>query len=198
MTKEQHLKITKLIKQGDNQAEVDLISYFNEKIKYKVCTSIGYKNNDWQDVVNDIEIALIESLRKGLFKKDIGIPLGSYVYGITQNKIRDYFKMKSKNKNMYIEQSNINDITGYEEFILENEEIRSILKELLTKLKIKYKEALYLRYYEELSISQISKKIKIHPRRVSERINYALKLLRKECKKENYFSILRAILIINI
>ena len=57
----------------------------------------------------------------------------------------------------------------------------------MKRLKQKYREILLLRIYEEKSIEEISEHLKIERRRVSERINYAFKLLLKECKKENYF-----------
>lgn len=57
----------------------------------------------------------------------------------------------------------------------------------LSKLDNKYQEVLLLRVYDELSIEEIANKIGIEKRRVSERINYALKLILKELKKQNYF-----------
>ncbi|MDP2363750.1 MAG: sigma factor-like helix-turn-helix DNA-binding protein, partial [Ignavibacteria bacterium] len=61
------------------------------------------------------------------------------------------------------------------------------IKYALASLDEKYKEVLLLRIYEEQSIDEISENIGIEKRRVSERINYALKLLLKEFKKQNYF-----------
>jgi len=53
----------------------------------------------------------------------------------------------------------------------------------LEKLKPKYKEILYLYYYKELSRDEVAKKLEISPRRVSERVNYAQKLLKKMMRK---------------
>lgn len=44
-----------------------------------------------------------------------------------------------------------------------------------------------MRVYDELSIDEISNHLGIEKRRVSERINYAFKLLLKELKKQKYF-----------
>lgn len=50
----------------------------------------------------------------------------------------------------------------------------------LGKLKPKYRNALYLYYYQELSREEVA--ATGFPRKVSELVNYALKLLRKEIK----------------
>jgi DNA-directed RNA polymerase specialized sigma24 family protein len=52
-----------------------------------------------------------------------------------------------------------------------------------------YREALELRYLQEFSIQEMSEKLGIPPRRVSERIHYALKLLRKAWKSAKILSI---------
>lgn len=44
-----------------------------------------------------------------------------------------------------------------------------------------------LRFFEDKSIEDISAQLKVEKRRVSERINYTLKLILKECRKQNYF-----------
>ena len=89
-------------------------------------------------------------------------------------------------------------MSAAEEYELERKETQDILRNLLKKLKLKYKEVLYLKYYEELSVNEISERIKLPPRRVSERLHYGVKLLRRECKKENIFSILWGFLLIYI
>ncbi len=60
---------------------------------------------------------------------------------------------------------------------------------VINELKEKYKKVIFLRYYQGLSILEIADKLEIESRRVSERINYANKLIRKQCKKINFLSI---------
>lgn len=61
------------------------------------------------------------------------------------------------------------------------------LTKALNKLDEKYRDVLIMRVYDELSIDEISHQIGIEKRRLSERINYALKLLLKGLKKQKYF-----------
>jgi len=198
MTKEQETELIKRIYTGDSQAENELFSQFDSRIVRKVRFSIGTNNEDWQDVVSEIQMALLNNLREGKFDVERGASLGTYVFGITMNKIRDYFKFMKKQEIMTPIQSEVHDLSVDDDPEIEGQEIRKMLRHLLEKLKIKYKEVLYLRYYEELSVAEISQKINLPPRRVSERINYAVKLLQKECEKEKLFSIFQGILIILI
>lgn len=178
------------IQAGNPQAETELLLQFKLRIIHKVRFSLGLGNKDWEDVVSEVQLALLNSLRQGRFDVSKGIPLGSYVYGITMNKIRDYFKQHKKEQTIIADPVVEDDIVAEEENSLEQQELKKFLRARLKKLKVKYKEVLYLRYFKEYSITQISQEIKLPPRRVSERIHYALKLLREQCEKEDFFQYL--------
>lgn len=189
MIKEQENELISRIQTGDIRAEQELLTHFHIRIARKVRIDLGTANEDWKDIVNEVQLALIESLRKGRFDVHKGTPLGSYVFGITVNKIRDYFKTRKKLSNFSSDLLQERNLIYEEKSSFEAQELRKTLRKLLAGLKVKYKEVLYLRYYQEYTVSEISQMINIPPRRVSERINYALKLLRKECQKRNFFSI---------
>ena len=65
---------------------------------------------------------------------------------------------------------------------LENKEMAELLEKTIKKLKPKYRKVLYLYYYKGLSRKEVAQKLEISPRRVSERVDYAQKLLRKLIK----------------
>ena len=65
---------------------------------------------------------------------------------------------------------------------VENLERSKMMAENLAKLKPKYKEVLFLYYYRDLSREEVARRLRISPRRVSERVNYAQKLLKKHLK----------------
>lgn len=180
---------------GEKDAETLLFRKYGSRIARKVSFHLGADNRDWQDVTANVQMALLLSLRQGKFDVSKGVSLGAYIYGITNNKIKDYFKALKKQPpvtNTLPEHL----VSVAEIYDLEKNEARNYLRDLLGTLKIKYKEVLYLRYYEELSIEEISQKTGLPPRRVSERIHYAITLMRKKCEKEKIFSILISILII--
>jgi len=185
------------IQSGETKAETELFKKYSTQIARMVSHKLGVGNTDWRDLAGDIQMVLLISLRQGKFDMNRGASLGSYIYGITVNIIRDYFKTQKKRP--LITESLSERLVGVAEaYDIEKKETQLLLYTLINKLKLKYKEVLYLRYYKELSITEISEKINLPPRRVSERINYALKLIRKKCEKEEFFSIFGSVFLIFI
>ena len=175
------------IQGGDRDAENQLISLSADKISIVVHRRIGREHENCKDLIQDIFVAVLESLRASQFDPLKGQSLQSYIYGITRNKIRDYFKCQSKKEFLRENPSTMVQVEAGMHSNLEKEELRDRLRYGITKLKKKYREVLFLRYFEELSISEISERIGSPKRRVSERINYAIKLLKKECDKLSIF-----------
>ena len=173
----------------DTASEEKLIVRYNTRIIRQVRHKLGASNQDWEDLVSEIKMAVLISLREGKFDVSKGTPLGSYIYGVTINKLKDYFKLYKQQKQTTSDLEPDSLINLDIETNLEKKELHDILIKILSSLEIKFQEVLYLRFYEGLSISKISKKIDLPPKRVSERIHYALKLLRKKCKKEKFLSI---------
>ncbi len=152
---------------------------------------------DQEDIVSEILHASLVSLRNKQYDPrnkqydpSSGKGLGAYIAGIAYKIIGQYFRSKDKEKKIkdslpqdcYENQKNaLNHIA--------DKERDQKLRIYLSHLKPKYKQILLLRIYENRSIQEIADFLKLDRRRVSERIHYAFKLLIKECKKENYFSI---------
>jgi RNA polymerase sigma-70 factor (ECF subfamily) len=154
-----------------------IVAKYRPVVSFRVKKSIGVQTPDWEDVVNEIMINVVEKLKKGEFRGDSSV--GTFIYTITSRRIIDFIRKKSKvlkhapEPNPYI--------SPHEH--VENIERAEWIAESIKKLKPKYKEVLFLYYYQELSREEVAKKLKISPRRVSERVNYAQKLLRKVMKE---------------
>jgi len=161
---------------GDSTAEQELLLFFEEKIARLVRIKIGAKTEEAQDLKQEIRIAIIQSLRAGRFNAEAG-RLGSYIYSLARHKIIDYLKSPKRNKPLEFE-IEIPDTTDLQEE-MEKEESIAALRRLLEELPHKYKEVLFQRYFLDRSIDEISAALDLPPRRVSERINYARKLLRQ-------------------
>jgi RNA polymerase sigma-70 factor, ECF subfamily len=169
---------------GDQSAEQELFLDFGDKIAFIVQTRLGINNQDLEDICSEIKTAILIKLREGIYKPDKG-SLSAYIYGIALNKIKDYYKSEKKRKNLF--HSQIQEeipIPDEDKTELEKQELQFIMRTIISSLKKKYKEVIYLRYYEGLSIPEIADQLQIEPRRVSERIHYAIKLLQKKCLKE--------------
>jgi RNA polymerase sigma-70 factor (ECF subfamily) len=175
---------------GDSDAENRLFLHFKERIEFLVRARLRNKvsSDDQQDILSEARQAILLSLRKGGFDPAKEKPLEAYIAGIVSNIVAMYFRNLSKEKPKA-------DIDSYHSIESPNNPLKEIitsekkkkLSAVLCRLDKKYQEVLLMRIYDEHSIEEISNHLNIEKRRVSERINYAIKLLLKELKKQNYF-----------
>lgn len=175
---------------GDTDAENRLFLHFKERIEFLVRVRLRGKvsADDQQDIISEAKQAILLSLRKGGFDPSKGKPLEAYIAGIVSNIVAMYFRNLSKEKPTADIDSyhSIQSLDNPLKEIIDSEK-KEKLRWALSQLDHKYQEVLLLRVYDELSIEEIANKIGIEKPRVSERINYALKLILKELKKQNYF-----------
>ncbi len=54
--------------------------------------------DDQQDIVSEIQQAILISLRKGSYNPDLGKPLEAYIAGIASNIVGQYFRKLAKKK----------------------------------------------------------------------------------------------------
>ncbi len=159
--------------------EVDLdevVVKYRPIVSFKVKKSLGAQTPDWEDVVNEIITQVIEKVKKGEFRGDSSI--GTFIYTVTSRRIVDYIRQKTKILKGIPEPAPLPDPCDD----AENRERARVLAEAIKQLKPKFKEVLNLYYYQELSREEVAQRLSISPRRVSERLNYAQKLLRKMIK----------------
>ena len=184
------------IKQNDAEAEAELIRRFHPKIAMVARKQVGNSNEDIDDIVQEALIAMILSLREGRYPANAKTSLASYIFGIAQNKIRDYYNQKTRNQRLQ-EAAAAPIILIHKELDLEKKERYEYLERSIKKLPKKYQIVLRLRFLEEWSVGEISQTLDLPKRRVSERINYAVKLLRNIFKKTDIFSIFMTVFILS-
>ncbi len=166
------------MKKSDKDLDLDaIVAKYRPVVSFRVKKSIGVRTPDWEDVVNEIMINVVEKLKKDEFRGDSSI--GTFIYTITSRRIIDFIRKKSK---VLKHAPEPNPYLSPQEHV-ENRERAQWIAGSIEKLKPKYKEVLYLYYYQELSREEVAKKLNISSRRVSERVNYAQKLLRKVMKE---------------
>ena len=154
----------------------DVILKYRPVITFRVKKAIGVRTPDWEDVVDEIVINIIEKLQKQEFRGESSI--GTFIYTITSRRIIDFIRKKSK---VLRHAPEPNPFPAPDDHV-ENLERSKMMAENLAKLKPKYKEVLFLYYYRDLSREEVARRLRISPRRVSERVNYAQKLLKKHLK----------------
>jgi RNA polymerase sigma-70 factor (ECF subfamily) len=162
----------------DRMPDLDeVILKYRPVVSFKVRKSLGSYNPDWEDVVNEIITNVIEKIKSGEFRAESSI--GTFIYTITCRRIVDYIRQKTKVLKHAPEPAVLPDPSK----TVENEERSERIASCINRLKPKFKEVLYLYYYKELSREEVAQKLGISPRKVSERVNYAQKLLKKMLKE---------------
>ncbi len=174
------LLLIERIKAGDTSAESTLFLKYHELIFWKIKKRIKAEEEFQRDVASDIIIAILEGIRNKNFQPQKWPNLDAYVWGVTNNKITDALKDVIRERKIFVEQLPYEAMVAetHELFTLEQDELRKNLNALLDNLEPQYRELLVLRYIKELSVGEISKIVNLPPRRVSERIHYALKRLK--------------------
>jgi RNA polymerase sigma-70 factor (ECF subfamily) len=126
-----------------------LLKYWPQ-ISYRVKNSIGRSTPDWEDVVSEILLDVVQALRQQTFRGESS--LGTFIYAITTNKIIDHIRRKKKILGEIPEPNPEFDPS----LQAENQERVRLVAGFLKKLKPKYADILYLHYYLDLPISEIS------------------------------------------
>ena len=176
--------LIKRIHQKDSVAEKEFVSSYYSKIKMIVIMRINDRE-DQKELINDILVAALLNLRNNNFDLERESGLSKYIYGITRNKItqylKDYYKKRERDEiiNEEILVSSINAKTEKFEFEKreETEQNKKIWRNLVEQLKPKYREVIYLRYYKNFSISEISEEMNLPPQKISDYLKYSKQLL---------------------
>jgi RNA polymerase sigma factor (sigma-70 family) len=142
-------------------------------ISFRVRKALGGSNPDWEDVVNEILTQAIEKIKSGEFRGDSSV--GTFLYTITSRRIIDYIRQKTRILRHAPEPAPFPDP---HEMVESRERARQIAT-VVAGLKPKFRDVLHLYYYKELSRDEVARQLGISPRRVSERVNYAIKLIKK-------------------
>src|SRR4030067_560738 len=82
------------IANGDSEAENYLFTRFKERIQLLVRVRSGgnIPGQDQEDIISEIQNAILLSLRKGGFDLERGKPLEAYIAGIASNVVGQYFR----------------------------------------------------------------------------------------------------------
>jgi RNA polymerase sigma-70 factor (ECF subfamily) len=161
------------ISAGDLEAEAELCRRFQARIRRKVEAALP-GNPDCEDLTSEILQGAIATLRKGAFRGDCR--LSTFLHAVARNKIAEYLRRRRPETRRLTEE--IPDSCASPEDDALREEVGRAVRDALTRLKPKYRDVLYLYYYRGLTVAQIAKQLGIPARRVSERKDYALKVIR--------------------
>lgn len=151
----------------------EIILQYKPLISYRVRRSLGFSNPDWEDVVAEIFINVIEKIKAGKFRGESSI--GTFIYTITSRRIIDYIRLKKKRIKYAPEPTPPLDPHQS----LEKKQDVELITEHIKKLKPLYCDILYSYYYGDLTQKEIAGIFGISTSKVNYLIHHAQKLLRK-------------------
>jgi RNA polymerase sigma-70 factor (ECF subfamily) len=158
----------------------EILARYRSQIIHHIQARLGRDNDDWQDVFQSTAVSIFQALQKKQFDASKG-PLSSFIYGITKNKISDYFNAKRRLRECGLPQEEelrqlIDNYSA--EFAMVQDEAHLILKNCLKKLPERYRSVLKLRYFDELSMREIGRRLKHSEQQIIDLHRYGLKKLR--------------------
>jgi RNA polymerase sigma factor (sigma-70 family) len=174
---------------GNEEAEKAFVEYYFTKIKLIVEVRIRNRE-DRQEIINDILMAAIINIREQKYMRTDKSSLTRYVHGIARNIINQYYKdfYGRAEKEAHVEQVVIErqKFKDYEQLKYEekeeSEQNRKIWSGAIAIMKPKYRKVIYLKFYENLSISKIAEIMDISNQKVSDYLKYSKKLLFNELR----------------
>lgn len=175
---------------GLDQAQQVLFNSIKAKVRRHIQAKLGAGNEDWKDIFQATMIDVLRSFEDGKFQPERG-SFGGFVYGITKNKIAEYYAGEAKRRKSQISLDG-NLSSKYRELILQQsqrffQEVNDedlILTESMQHLPEKYRVVLHLRYFRELSMREIGEEIGRTEQQVIDLHRYALKKLRAHLERE--------------
>jgi len=177
------------IKNGNENAFKTLVEQ-NQEMIINVCNSFLHNKEDAMDVAQEVFIKAYHSMEKFQEKSKIS----SWLYRIAVNKSLNFIR-DVKHKNIFSSldllfenagnfSDTIQDDQKNSEEHLEDEEVKSSLKQAIQQLPKKQQIALTLNKYEELSYKEIADVMDISLSETGVLINRAKKQLQKKMLKQ--------------
>ena len=166
-------QLSSAIAGGSSRAEEELYLRFQPRIRRKVEATLSGRPES-EDLVSEILQATIMSLREGRFRGECAI--STFVHAIAKNKIAEFLRRRRPETRELTDE--IVDGRPAPDEAIARDEIGGAIREVLTRLKPKYRQVLYLYYYKGLSVGEIATTLAVPPRRISEWKEYGLKVMR--------------------
>ena len=165
---------------GDKEAEELLFAEqeLTAKVELVVRTNTKAPREDQHDLIAEILSVILVLLRQGKLDFSRG-NIGSFCYGVARNKIREYYRTRSASRT---DASANLETFPVEDKNEEKQHLHEQMANLTRQLDRKYQQIIILRYYEELSIEEISDQLQLTVKQVYNQLNYAIKQLRGKVK----------------
>jgi RNA polymerase sigma-70 factor (family 1) len=174
------------LKKGDLFAFDKLFSKYSKKLFYFAKSYLDSKE-DAEGLVQEVFLTVWKKRRE----LKAHLSFNAYLYTVTYNAIRKYFRKKAREKkhldNFLKDFDEIHDDTTKE---IEYNNLRELANKAIEKLPKRRKQIYRLSRHEGLTSEEIANRLHISKKTVENQIHKALKFLREQLGKETLLSIL--------
>ena len=152
-------KIVELVRDGDKEKYSEIVERYEKKMFYYIKRMINQADEEVEDLVQEVLVAAYENLAGFDTKKKFS----SWIYRIAHNKAIDYFKKKKtiidvdigENEEYWMSKGRLPEDIEIDR--QEGEELRKAVN----GLEMKYREVIWLYYFEEKNYDEISDILRI-------------------------------------
>lgn len=157
--------IQRALKQGDQKAYAELMQRYRESVYFMMLKMVNHK-----DDAEDLTIEAFGRAFKRLEQYTPNYAFSTWLFKIASNNAIDFLRNKKKNNALSLDSKMENEegqefsksirseTPDPEEHIMKKQKIE-LLRDVVDKLKPRYKELVVMRYYEELSYEEIAVKL---------------------------------------
>lgn len=172
------LKIIEKILKGDINAFEIMINKYNRKVFGYIVKSVRHKH-----IAEELTQEVFLKVYRNLNRFDKNMSFSVWLFTITRNTVIDYFKISSRQFtyefNEELDSKKANNTSQNPADIIERREKREMLDRTINSLSDKYRDIIVLKYFEELSYCEISKRLDIPVNKVKWRLYEARKKIVK-------------------
>ncbi|MGJ4788783.1 sigma-70 family RNA polymerase sigma factor [Leptospira koniambonensis] len=186
--REKEIQLLKRIKEGDDKAYIELTGPYRERL-YRKAVSMVKDGDDAEDIVQDALISGYRSIRN--FRAESGVY--TWLYRIVVNKSKDLLAKRKRARENSMDDSEFqvtDDRISFEKKVELSDESNYLINKI-NELEDIYKEVIELRYFEEMSYSQIAEILGTNIGTVKSRLFKAKEFLKhlimKDGKSEGFF-----------
>ncbi|TGK55255.1 sigma-70 family RNA polymerase sigma factor [Leptospira wolffii] len=186
--REKEIELLKKIKEGDDKAYMELTGPYRERL-YRKAVSMVKDGDDAEDIVQDALVSGYRSIRN--FRAESGVY--TWLYRIVVNKSKDLLAKRKRARENSIDDSEFqvtDNRVGFEKKVELSDESNYLINKI-NELEDIYKEVIELRYFEEMSYSQIAEVLGTNIGTVKSRLFKAKEFLKhlilQDGKSEGYF-----------
>lgn len=176
-------EIVKLVlKNPDFYSEI--ILRYQDKLQRYISRISNISNEDVDDLIQDIFLSVYENINSF----DLGLSFSSWIYRIAHNRTVNFWKKHDKDfvhididENLFLVESVFSENSV--QLDMESLENRRLIENIFSKMDLKYREVLILKFLEQKDYKEISDILQKPMGSVATLLNRAKKSFRKEFEK---------------